>query len=238
MKAVATYLLREEVPLTGSRALLQQNKPDGFMCVSCAWAKPAKPHTAEFCENGAKATAWELTGKRMPASLLRRPHARRTAYLERPRPRSRRPPHRAAALRPADRPLRRVQLGGSLRRHRRRAQGPARRRPEVGGVLRLGPRQPREQLHVPVDGTPLRQQQPARQLEHVPRKHLCGPSEDHRRSCRHRHPRRLRAHRRHLLLRAERRREQPAHAPPVAGRTAAARHARSSPSTRCARPAS
>lgn len=34
------------------------------MCVSCAWAKPAKPHSLEFCENGAKATAWEVTSRR------------------------------------------------------------------------------------------------------------------------------------------------------------------------------
>ncbi|GHC72472.1 FdhF/YdeP family oxidoreductase [Limoniibacter endophyticus] len=44
--------------------LLKQNKPDGFACVSCAWAKPAHPRPAEFCENGAKATFWELTGDR------------------------------------------------------------------------------------------------------------------------------------------------------------------------------
>ena len=65
LKAVGTYLLREGVPLAGTHALLKQNKADGFACVSCAWAKPAKPRTAEFCENGAKATAWELTRKRM-----------------------------------------------------------------------------------------------------------------------------------------------------------------------------
>jgi len=34
------------------------------MCVSCAWAKPAQPHPLEFCENGAKATAWETTSRR------------------------------------------------------------------------------------------------------------------------------------------------------------------------------
>jgi molybdopterin-dependent oxidoreductase alpha subunit len=34
------------------------------MCVSCAWAKPAQPHPLEFCENGAKATAWETTARR------------------------------------------------------------------------------------------------------------------------------------------------------------------------------
>ncbi|WP_116812174.1 FdhF/YdeP family oxidoreductase [Steroidobacter cummioxidans] len=41
-----------------------QNKPEGHMCTSCAWAKPPNPHVAEFCENGAKATIWDLTSKR------------------------------------------------------------------------------------------------------------------------------------------------------------------------------
>jgi molybdopterin-dependent oxidoreductase alpha subunit len=40
------------------------NKSGGYMCTSCAWSKPAKPHLAEFCENGAKATFWDLTSKR------------------------------------------------------------------------------------------------------------------------------------------------------------------------------
>ncbi|NEW99557.1 FdhF/YdeP family oxidoreductase [Rhodopseudomonas sp. BR0G17] len=44
--------------------LMRQNKPKGFMCVSCSWAKPADYHTFEFCENGAKATLWELTSAR------------------------------------------------------------------------------------------------------------------------------------------------------------------------------
>jgi len=44
--------------------LRRQNKPGGFMCVSCAWTKPANPHPFEFCENGAKATLWELTSRR------------------------------------------------------------------------------------------------------------------------------------------------------------------------------
>ena len=44
--------------------LARQNKPKGFMCVSCSWAKPADYHTFEFCENGAKATLWELTTRR------------------------------------------------------------------------------------------------------------------------------------------------------------------------------
>jgi molybdopterin-dependent oxidoreductase alpha subunit len=70
MKAVTTSLLREHIAINGTRALLHQNKPDGFACVSCAWAKPEHPHPAEFCEAGAKATAWELTSKRLPAEFF------------------------------------------------------------------------------------------------------------------------------------------------------------------------
>ncbi len=67
---VATHLLRQGATLKGGRALLKQNKPDGFACVSCAWAKPAHPHAAEFCESGAKATAWELTSRRAPPTFF------------------------------------------------------------------------------------------------------------------------------------------------------------------------
>lgn len=64
-KSVAKYLASESLLLDGPGILLKQNKPDGFACVSCAWAKPHPSHPAEFCENGAKATAWELTKKRV-----------------------------------------------------------------------------------------------------------------------------------------------------------------------------
>ena len=63
VKALASILSQEQVPLLGSEILRKQNRPDGYMCVSCSWAKPAKPHVFEFCENGAKATAWEITSK-------------------------------------------------------------------------------------------------------------------------------------------------------------------------------
>ena len=63
LKSVTEILVRERIPAKGVHALVLQNKPKGFMCVSCAWAKPAIPHPAEFCENGAKATAWEITDK-------------------------------------------------------------------------------------------------------------------------------------------------------------------------------
>lgn len=63
VKAVAHALIKEHVVLEGSALLMHQNKPDGFACVSCSWAKPANPHPFEFCEEGAKATAWEITSK-------------------------------------------------------------------------------------------------------------------------------------------------------------------------------
>ncbi len=45
-------------------SLRRLNKPKGVMCVSCAWPKPANYSAFEFCENGAKATLWELTSAR------------------------------------------------------------------------------------------------------------------------------------------------------------------------------
>jgi molybdopterin-dependent oxidoreductase alpha subunit len=65
VKSLLKSLGRDRVPLSGPRVLLKQNKTDGFMCVSCAWAKPADPRVFEFCENGAKATTWEITSKRV-----------------------------------------------------------------------------------------------------------------------------------------------------------------------------
>jgi anaerobic selenocysteine-containing dehydrogenase len=70
LKAVAAILTQEEVAVLGSEILLKQNKPGGFMCVSCSWAKPAKPHPFEFCENGAKATAWEITDKKVTPAFF------------------------------------------------------------------------------------------------------------------------------------------------------------------------
>jgi molybdopterin-dependent oxidoreductase alpha subunit len=65
VRSLARSLRRDHVAFSGPRVLMKQNKPDGFMCVSCAWAKPADPRVFEFCENGAKATTWEITHKRV-----------------------------------------------------------------------------------------------------------------------------------------------------------------------------
>ncbi|MFT8243491.1 FdhF/YdeP family oxidoreductase [Roseomonas sp. BN140053] len=71
-KSLGEILLREKVRPATARELVRQNKADGFMCVSCAWAKPAQPHPFEFCENGAKATAWDLTSLRTPVEFFAR----------------------------------------------------------------------------------------------------------------------------------------------------------------------
>ncbi|WP_210530155.1 FdhF/YdeP family oxidoreductase [Rubellimicrobium arenae] len=49
-----------------------QNKPGGHMCTSCAWTKPKDPHPFEFCENGAKATIWDLTSARCGPDVFAR----------------------------------------------------------------------------------------------------------------------------------------------------------------------
>lgn len=64
LNAVERHLGKQQILLKGNRALLSMNKPGGFDCPSCAWPDPEKPHIAEYCENGAKAVAWEATKKR------------------------------------------------------------------------------------------------------------------------------------------------------------------------------
>ncbi|WP_435643909.1 FdhF/YdeP family oxidoreductase [Streptomyces sp. H49] len=45
--------------------LLRVNQKNGFDCPGCAWPEPDHRHTAEFCENGAKAVAEEATKRRV-----------------------------------------------------------------------------------------------------------------------------------------------------------------------------
>ncbi|HET6743385.1 MAG TPA: FdhF/YdeP family oxidoreductase, partial [Kribbella sp.] len=62
--------LREMGPVRSGRAFLKMNQDRGFDCPSCAWPDPEHKHTAEFCENGAKAVAWEATRKRVPREFF------------------------------------------------------------------------------------------------------------------------------------------------------------------------
>lgn len=71
-RSLGNILRREAVLGSGSVVLTRQNKVDGFQCVSCAWIKPAQPLPFEFCENGAKATAWEITTRRCTPDFFAR----------------------------------------------------------------------------------------------------------------------------------------------------------------------
>jgi molybdopterin-dependent oxidoreductase alpha subunit len=55
------------------RILAKMNQTDGFDCPGCAWPDPDdRAALTEFCENGAKAAAWETTRKRTGASFFER----------------------------------------------------------------------------------------------------------------------------------------------------------------------
>lgn len=63
-EAVARTLdttIRALGPARAARLLLDVNQHDGFDCMSCAWPDPGHRNKLEFCENGAKAIAWEAT---------------------------------------------------------------------------------------------------------------------------------------------------------------------------------
>ncbi|MDB5688613.1 MAG: formate dehydrogenase [Sphingomonas bacterium] len=64
LRGIAEILVKEVDRPAVLDTLRRQNKAGGFMCVSCAFTKPAHPHAFEFCENGAKATIWDLTSRR------------------------------------------------------------------------------------------------------------------------------------------------------------------------------
>ncbi|MET0328220.1 MAG: FdhF/YdeP family oxidoreductase, partial [Luteimonas sp.] len=64
LEGIARVARRTGLGLDALSTLRTQNKPGGTMCTSCAFGKPAKPHPVEFCENGAKATLWDLTDAR------------------------------------------------------------------------------------------------------------------------------------------------------------------------------
>ncbi|MDH2373621.1 FdhF/YdeP family oxidoreductase [Cobetia sp. 3AK] len=70
LKAVETFLWQERLPIAGHVSLMKMNQPDGFICPSCAWPNGDKPKGANFCENGAKALAWEATRERVSDELF------------------------------------------------------------------------------------------------------------------------------------------------------------------------
>src|SRR6202171_2348217 len=65
LHATAKALREQSALLKGGRSLLSMNQPDGFDCPGCAWPDPKHTSSFEFCENGAKAVAFELPSRRV-----------------------------------------------------------------------------------------------------------------------------------------------------------------------------
>jgi molybdopterin-dependent oxidoreductase alpha subunit len=70
LRAVARAVRAQGDSATLGRVLLETNQPDGFDCPGCAWPDPDHRSSFEFCENGAKAVAWEATSKRAGPELF------------------------------------------------------------------------------------------------------------------------------------------------------------------------
>lgn len=72
IKSLAKHVTKQAAFSAAPGLMIDHNKVGGYMCTSCAWTKPAKPHLGEFCENGAKATFWDLTPRRTTPDFFAR----------------------------------------------------------------------------------------------------------------------------------------------------------------------
>ena len=216
--ASASILFQEHAVVRGSRILMHQNKPEGLACVSCSWAKPAHPHVVEACDNGIKATAWEITSKRTPTEFF----AEHTV---------------SELLTWSDHEL---EEQGRLTDPLRWDPGTDKYLPvpwseafdAIGQELKtLAPKSVvfyasgRASLETAylyqLFARPVRLQQFVRQLEHVSRKHVRSASPNHWSAHRDCDTGRFRGNGLHFLFWSERRHQQPSHVAPVAGCTTA-----------------
>src|SRR3977135_3569605 len=112
LQETAVALREQSVVLKGGKALLSLNQPDGFDGPGCAWPDPKHTSSFEFCENGAKAVAFELTSRRVTRDFFA---AHTVRELEQ---------HSDYWLDECCfQPLRADQMGGGLRSDRTRASG-------------------------------------------------------------------------------------------------------------------
>jgi molybdopterin-dependent oxidoreductase alpha subunit len=67
VRSTFAHMLRQGHSLPSAvRVLGNMNQTDGFDCPGCAWPDPDdRAALTEFCENGAKAAAWETTKRRL-----------------------------------------------------------------------------------------------------------------------------------------------------------------------------
>ncbi len=68
--SVARNLTKQGIVKKGTITLLNINQPTGFDCPGCAWPEKKHTETFNFCENGAKAIAFEATSKRVPPEFF------------------------------------------------------------------------------------------------------------------------------------------------------------------------
>lgn len=64
------HIIKSEQPKTNLKNLLVANKDKGFDCPGCAWGDKQQGFL-HFCENGAKAIAWESTSKKVDAEFFK-----------------------------------------------------------------------------------------------------------------------------------------------------------------------
>ena len=75
LRGTAKHVGAQEGRLRIALSLLKVNQGGGFDCPGCAWPDPIEPggrSAFEFCENGAKAVAWEATKKRCDPAFFAR----------------------------------------------------------------------------------------------------------------------------------------------------------------------
>ena len=223
LKAVATILLREQVALHGARMLMHQNKPDGYRVRQLRLGQAGRAASVRILRERRQGDGLGDHRQARDARVLR--SSTRSTELEtlaRPRPRGGRAADRADAL---------------GRRHRQiscRSAG-SEAFAEIGArAARLDPKRVvfytsgraslETSLHVPAVRAHVRHATTCRTAR------TCA-TRARRWRCRRAIgvpvgtviARRLRADRLHLLLRPERRHEQPAHAASAAGRAQARR---------------
>ncbi|QBY04943.1 FdhF/YdeP family oxidoreductase [Thalassotalea sp. HSM 43] len=69
LQSTLKSIIKSQQPSTNIKSLLKANQDKGFDCPGCAWGDE-KQGLIQFCENGAKAIAWESTSKTIDAAFF------------------------------------------------------------------------------------------------------------------------------------------------------------------------
>jgi len=80
LESTTRYVFDSKHALKNMRNLMRMNKAKGFDCPGCAWGDDNKS-TFSFCENGAKAVAWEATSRSVGADFFAQ-HTVSTLYRQ------------------------------------------------------------------------------------------------------------------------------------------------------------